>query len=197
MRFLAMILAAAFMAGTAQAQFGRVEKTQDELAYEKAVASLEEQREQRAEAIRNCAKKDYAACATLGDFYRRGIGGYQDYKEAVTAYRKACSGDSASGCASLAYLYNDGKGLDADHTQARHYYKKACDLGEVSGCAGYGNLLYIGKGGRRQVHEGTRFLQEACDREYEWACQRILDLGAFDPEDDTYERLKEWKTRNF
>ncbi|MGH1422885.1 MAG: tetratricopeptide repeat protein [Hyphomonas sp.] len=197
MRFIAMIFAAGVLACTAHAQFGRVEKSQDEMAFEKAVSSQAEHREKRAEAIRSCSQMDFAACFTLGEFYRRGVGGLQDYEKSATAYRKSCSGGDGQGCAGLAYLFNDGKGVEIDYAQARLYYKKACDLGEISGCAGYGNLLYVGKGGIRQVNEGTKYLRNACDQEYDWACQRIIDLGAFDPKDDTYERLKEWKTRNF
>lgn len=197
MRFIAMVFAAGLLACSAHAQFGRVERSQGEIAYERAVSSQAEQREQRAEAIGACSQKDFAACFTLGEYYRRGIGGLQDYKKSASSYRKACSGLDGHGCAGLAYLFSGGKGMDVDHAQARLYYKSACDLDEVSGCAGYGNLLYIGKGGARQVDEGTKYLRNACDREYDWACERIIDLGAFDPEDDTWERLKEWKTRNF
>lgn len=197
MRFIATLFAAGLMACTAHAQFGREERSQSEIIFEQAEANMAKQRADRSEAIRGCSRNDYDACFKLGDSYRRGAGGPQDYKQSATAYRKACSGNSGAGCASLAYLFVGGKGMDVDLAQARHYYKKACDLDEVSGCAAYGNLLFTGKGGSKNVIEGTKFLTDACTVEYQWACDRIVALGAYDSEDNTWDRLKDWKTRSY
>jgi TPR repeat protein len=195
MRFLTslvFIAAAGLMAAPASAQYGqKVERTQAEIALEQATQNLEKDRAGRAEAIQTCATKDYAACTKLGDYYRKGWGGMQDYKLAAEAYRKACNGKDAAGCASLAYLATKGDGMDQDLTLSRTLYKKACDLGEVSGCAGYGNMMFAGKGGAKNVAEGTRILQSACDDGYKWACDRITGLAAYDPNDDTWERLKD------
>jgi len=84
-----------------------------------------------------------------------------------------------------------GRGVDADPAKARKLYKQSCDLGEVSGCGGYGNMLFTGTGGPKNVHEGTQVLQDACNREYKWACDRLDELGAYDPNSLAYDRLKD------
>lgn len=179
----------------AAAQYGRVERSQAEIAYEQAAETLETTRAERAEAIRSCGAKDYDACFRLGDMYRKGLGGAQDYKLSADAYKKACNGDHGAGCAGLGYLTSYGRGVDQNPVQARRLYEKSCHLDETSGCAAYGNMLYTGKGGRKDVAEGRRLLQDACDKEYDWACERLTNLGAYTPDDDTWERLNDAKSR--
>lgn len=189
------ILALCGLALPAVAQYGPVEPTEAEIALEEAQTSLEATKTQRSEAIRACGAKDYGACFNLGDMYRKGEGGLQDYEKAAEAYRKACDGRSGEGCAGLAYLTVYGRGMDADPVQARNLYDKSCDYGEISGCAAYGNMLYAGQGGRKDVAEGRRLLQQACDQDYQWACDRMTELGAFQPDSNTWERLKDVQTR--
>lgn len=194
MRILASLIlmtAASLTVVPAVAQGNQVERTQAEIVVEKATEDLARDRAARADAMRACATKDYAACTRLGDSYRKGRGGLQDYKAAAEAYRKACTGKNAVGCASLAYLTTKGYGMEQDLPEARRLYKLSCDLGEVSGCAGYGNMVFSGTGGPKNVAEGTRLLQSACDTGYQWACDRITGLAAYDPNDDTWERLKD------
>ena len=198
MRILAIALSAAAMsiaALPAVAQYGQVERTQAEIALEEASANLEKNRARKSEAIRACGTKDYEACFELADMYRRGLGGTQDYEKAAENYRKACDGRHAEACSGLAYLTMKGRGMEADPVQARQLYDKACDYGDVSGCAAYGNMVYTGQGGRKNVAEGTRLLQESCDNEYEWACERLSRLGAYQPDDNTWERLDDVKKR--
>ena len=198
MRILAIALSAAAMsiaALPAVAQYGQVERTQAEIALEEASANLEKNRARKSEAIRACGTKDYEACFELADMYRCGLGGTQDYEKAAENYRKACDGRHAEACSGLAYLTMKGRGMEADPVQARQLYDKACDYGDVSGCAAYGNMVYTGQGGRKNVAEGTRLLQESCDNEYEWACERLSRLGAYQPDDHTWERLDEVKKR--
>ena len=83
--------------------------------------------------------------------------------------------------------------MDANPVKARGLYKKSCDLGEVSGCAGYGNMLFTGTGGAKNVPEGTRVLQDSCNRDYKWACDRLDELGAYDPDSVAFERLKDMR----
>ncbi|KCZ92797.1 tetratricopeptide repeat protein [Hyphomonas johnsonii] len=180
-----------FAATPSFAQSSRVERTQNEILLQDTQNNLEADRAARADAIRLCATKDYAACWQLGEYYRKGRGGLQDYSAAVKAYRTACDGQNAGACAALAYLATKGNGMDQDLKEARQLYKRSCDLGEVSGCAGYGNMLFTGKGGDKNVAEGTRVLQSACDEGYKWACDRITGLAAYDPNDNTWERLKD------
>ncbi len=171
----------------AQAQFSNANKPVRTTTPQEAIAMNETFRQQMQDGLSQCADKEAEACHLVGDLYRKGFGVMQDYSKAAQYYRKSCNLGSARGCAGLAYLYNRGSGMDApDFAQARLYFKKSCDLGEVSGCAGYGNLLFVGKGGRKDTATATRYLQEACDQDYEWACQRIRDLGA-------YEREPNWK----
>jgi len=198
MRILAIALSAAAMsiaALPAVAQYGQVDRTQAEIALEEASANLEKNRVRKSEAIRACGTKDYQACFELADMYRRGLGGTQDYEKAAENYRKACDGRHAEACSGLAYLTMKGRGTEADPVQARQLYDKACDYGDVSGCAAYGNMVYTGQGGRKNVAEGTRLLQESCDNEYEWACERLSRLGAYQPDDNTWERLEDVKKR--
>jgi TPR repeat protein len=194
MRVVASLIfasAACALALPALAQAGQVERTQSEIALEHATENLAKDRAGRADAIRGCGTKDYAACTKLGDYYRKGWGGAQDYEAAVKAYHKACIGKDSAGCATLAYLATKGDGMEQDLPEARRLYKLSCDLGEVSACAGYGNMVFAGKGGVKNVAEGTRILQSACDTGYKWACDRITGLAAYDPNDDTWERLKD------
>ena len=55
--------------------------------------------------------------------------------------------------------------------------------------------MYTGQGGTKNVTEGTRILQDACDSNYDWACERLIGLGAYRPQDNTWERLKDTKSR--
>ena len=180
---------------SATAQLDRLEKSKAEIAFEEAAANLEKYKAARSEAKLACEAKDYDACYALGDLYRKGWGGQQDYAMAADFYEKACDGDSGQGCAALAYLTTHGRGVEVDLKEARSLYRAACAGGEVSGCAGYGNMLYTGMGGAKNTAEGTRVLQDACDRGYEWACERLTALGARNPEDDIWQRLKDVGSR--
>ncbi|RAN37839.1 tetratricopeptide repeat protein [Hyphomonas pacifica] len=198
MRIAATALSILVLAGAAlpaTAQYGDVKRTQAEIALEEARSSLEGNRAARSDALTACASRDYDACFRLGDMYRRGMGGLQDYEKAAEAYRKSCNGKNGEGCAGLAYLTTHGRGVDADPVKARVLYEKSCDYGELSGCAAYGNMLYTGQGGSKNVAKGQRLLQDACDRDYEWACDRLTGLGAYQPDDDTWQRLKDAKSR--
>lgn len=188
---IALALGCCALALPAAAQSSRVEKTQAEIALETAKTTQAAQRDARKAANTACAARDYAACVTAGDSYRKGTGGQQDYDLAIKAYDRACNGKNGQGCASLAYLNMLGRGLDKDLPEARRLYKQACDYGEVSGCAGYGNMLFTGTGGPKNVTEGTDVLRNSCNRGYKWACDKLVELGAFDPSDSTYERLKD------
>lgn len=194
-RISAAALAVCLLGQAALAQSSVADKTRAELALEKASSQMNENREKRAEADAACAGGDADACFELGDLERRGAGGLQNYGAAAKAYRKACNANHAEACSALAYLANGGKGMGQDLGKARSLYKKSCDLGDVSGCAGYGNMLFTGQGGRKNVPEGTRVLRDACNRDYQWACDRARQLGAYDPEDDTWQRLKDVGSR--
>ncbi len=190
---IAAALTCCAIALPAAAQYGQVEKTQAEIALENAKSDFAKQKAARQEANTACAARDYEACLTAGDSYRKGTGGTQDYALAIKAYDRACTGQNGKGCASLAYLTMLGRGVDADPAKARSLYKQSCDLGEVSGCAGYGNMLFTGTGGAKNVPEGTRVLQDACNRDYKWACDRLNELGAYDPNSVAYQRLKDMR----
>ena len=188
---IALALACSAFALPAAAQSSQVEKTQAEIALEQMKTTFAEQRDARNAANTGCAAKDYSACVVAGDSYRKGTGGVQDYDLALKAYDRACKGKNGEGCASLAYLTLLGRGTDKDPAEARQLYKLSCDYGEVSGCAGYGNMVFTGTGGQKNVTEGTRVLNDACNRNYKWACERLVELGAFNPDDSTFERLKD------
>ncbi len=184
----ALCLAAAL---PASAQSNQVEKTKAEIAYEQAETNFAAARDLRKSTSVDCAKGDPSACNVLGDLYRKGLGGMQDYALAAKAYDKSCDAKDGKGCASLAYMTSLGRGSEADQPEAMRLYKASCDYGEVSGCAGYGNMLFTGSGGTKNVAEGTKVLQGACDRQYQWACDRMDALGAYDPQSRARERLKD------
>lgn len=188
---VALVLAGCAAALPASAQYGRVEKTQAEIAFEQAETNFAAQRELRQKSNTECAANNYDACLTAGDSYRKGTGGAQDHGLALKAYERACKGRNGKGCASQAYMVLKGRGLDADPASARSLYRQSCDYGEVSGCAAYGNMVYTGTGGAKNVTQGTDILRDACNRDYRWACDRLNDLGAFDPTNSTYERLRD------
>ena len=190
---IAAALACCAIALPASAQYGQVEKTQAEIALEKAKTTFAAQQEARRKANTDCAARDYEACVAAGDSYRKGTGGTQDYALAIKAYDRACDGKNGKGCASLAYLTMLGRGMEADPARARSLYRQSCNFGEVSGCAGYGNMLFTGTGGAKNVAEGTRILQESCNRNYKWACDRLDELGAYDPNSVAFERLKDMR----
>lgn len=189
----ALVLTGCAIALPAAAQYGRVERSQAEIALENAKTTMADQRAARKDANVACAAKDYEACVKAGDSYRKGTGGTQDYALALKAYDRACKGKNGAGCATQAYLTLQGRGLDADPVAARRLYKQSCDYDEVSGCAGYGNMLFTGTGGAKNVPEGTRLLRQSCDRGYEWACGRLDELGGYDPNAAVYERLNDMR----
>ncbi len=174
----ALLLASPF----AHAQGFRKDRTDAEIAFEQSDKRLADAKAKRDAANAACLKKDAKACYNLGELYRLGEGGPQDLKAAAKTYKLSCDGKNAKGCAGLAYLTNYGRGLAQDLPKARALYEKSCDLGEVSGCAAYGNMLYTGTGGTKNVTQGTELLTASCERKYEWACQRLVDLGAFTKE---------------
>ncbi|MEZ5953291.1 MAG: tetratricopeptide repeat protein [Hyphomonas sp.] len=165
----------------AAAQSSRVERSQAEIAFEKAEVNFAAKRDARKAAATACAAKDYEACVSQGDLYRKGEGGVQDYDLAAKAYNRACAGGNGEGCASLAYLTSLGRGVETNQTEARRLYKLSCDYGETSGCAGYGNMVFTGTGGPKNTAEGGEALRQSCVQGYKWACTRLQELGGFDP----------------
>lgn len=190
---LGVVLVSAAMAlpAMAQAAAGRVERTQSEIALEKAQADFSTQTAMREEAQGKCASREYQACYDLAEIQRKGLGGVQDLAAAATNYKKVCDARDGRGCAGLAYLTVQGRGVKADPAEGRRLYKQACDLGEISGCAAWGNMAYTGTGGAKDVHNGTRALNEACAKNYEWACTRTRELGAYDPTDRPMQRMRD------
>lgn len=192
-RTLAALLCGLIIASPALAQgaFGRVERSQAEIALERAEADFELMKVARQEAQTKCAASDTTACYSLAEFQRTARGGPQDLAAAATNYRKACDARDGRGCAGLAYMTVHGRGVTANIAESRRLYRKACDLGEVSGCAAWGNMAFTGAGGPRDVNGGTRALTEACGRGYEWACSQMRSLGTFDGSDRPLERLRD------
>lgn len=192
-RTLAALLCGLIIASPALAQgaFGRVERTQAELALERAEAEFETLKAARDEARTKCASRDPAACYSLAEYQRTGRGGVQDLAGAAASYKKACDARDGRGCAGLAYMTVHGRGVAANPTESRRLYRKACDLGEVSGCAAWGNMAFTGAGGPKDVHGGTQALTNACNRGYEWACDQMRTLGTFDARDRPMDRLRD------
>lgn len=197
MKKVLMILAAVAMTAAlalpavAQGVGGRVERTQAELAFEKAETDFAKTKVIRDEARTKCAAREYQACYELAEMQRKGLGGVQDLSAAAQSYKKGCDAKDGRGCAGLAYLTVQGRGVTANLIEGRRLYKASCDLGEVSGCAAWGNMAYTGTGGPKDVQGGTRALTEACEKDYEWACERIQSLGAFDPGERSLQRLRD------
>lgn len=175
---------------------GRVERSQAEIAYEQADADFQKMKSARDAAQEQCTSRDYKACYELAELQRKGLGGVQDLAAAVANYKKVCEARDGRGCAGLAYLTVQGRGVAANPAEARKLYKQACDMGEVSGCAAWGNMAYTGAGGPKDTHNGNKALIDSCDKGYEWACQRMRDLGTFDPKDRPIQRMREMREFN-
>lgn len=189
-------IAALCLALPASAQFGqKPQPSRSQLALEKAEAHKAAADTAFAAAEVGCTAGDMAGCYTLGESYRRGEGVTQSYKLAAKHYETACDGKNANGCAGLAYLSTHARGVSKDLPKSRRLFEKSCELGLVSGCAGYGNMLYTGTGGRKDVDRGTQHLRSACDADYDWACDRLEALGARDPGNSAYDRLKDARER--
>jgi len=192
---VSLVIASAAAALPALAQSTNVQRSQAEIAFEKAEVTFADQHKAREEASAACASRDYKACVTAGDLYRKGEGGEQDYDLAIKAYDKACTGRDGQGCATLAYLTSLGRGTDANQPEARRLYKMSCELGEVSGCAGYGNMLFTGTGGPKDVVGGGDALRQSCSKGYKWSCTRLEELGAFDPSKPYSEQMQRLRER--
>lgn len=192
---LHLMLGAVLLSGAlvlpASAQFGRVERSQAEIALEEAQERQAKQKTAREAATVACAAKQVDGCFKLADMQRTGAGGAQDLAAAAKTYKFVCEAKDGRGCAGLAYLTVQGRGVTKNQTEGRALYKRACDYGDVSGCAAYGNMAFTGAGGRKDTVAGTQALTNACEQDYEWACTRMRDLGVFQPGDNSFERLKD------
>lgn len=188
----AVLLSAALtLPATAQGVGQRTQRTQAEIAFEKAETDFQQQKSMRDEIRQKCASREIQACYELAEFQRKGLGGTQDLSGAATSYKKVCDAKDGRGCAGLAYLTVQGRGVTANAAEGRRLYKQACDYGEVSGCAAWGNMAYVGLGGAKDVFNGTKALNESCAKGYEWACTRTRELGAFDPTDRPMQRMRD------
>lgn len=125
-----------------------------------------------------CDGGELQACTGLADLYRKGLGGLKNDAGAERLLKRACRQDEMNACATLGFIYNQGLiGEEPDFESSRSYYKIACDGDVVSACAAYGNQLYGGVGGRYERVKGRRLLEQTCDQEFEWSCERLVDLG--------------------
>lgn len=190
---LGALLVSCALALPASAQFGRVERSKAEIALEESQTQIEKDKVAREAALAKCSATDIEACFTLADMQRTGRGGSQDLRGAAKTYKIMCDARDGRGCAGLAYLTVQGRGVAENQTEGRALYKKACDYGDLSGCAAYGNMAYTGTGGRKDVTAGVNALTMACDRGYEWSCDRMRQLGVYDPKDRPFERLRDLK----
>jgi TPR repeat protein len=188
---LGAVLLSCAVAFPASAQLGQVERSKAEIALEEAEGRQAKQKTAREAAETACAAENMEACFKLADMQRKGLGGMQDLKAAAKTYMTLCEARDGRGCAGLAYLTVQGRGVLESQAEGRALYKKACDYGDVSGCAAFGNMAFTGAGGSKDTVAGTRALANACDRDYEWACTRMRDLGVYDPDDNSFERLKD------
>ncbi|MBY9065582.1 hypothetical protein K1X12_01650 [Hyphomonas sp. WL0036] len=189
-----LMSAALTLPAAAQGLGQRTQRTQAEIAFEQAETDFQKHKAARDEAQQKCASNEFQACYELAEAQRKGLGGSQDFSGAATNYKKVCAARDGRGCAGLAYLTVQGRGVTANAAEGRRLYKQACDYGEVSGCAAWGNMAYVGIGGAKDVHKGTNALNEACEKEYEWACTRVRELGAFNPEDRPMERMRDMRS---
>lgn len=192
-RTLAALLCGLIITSPALAQnaLGRVDRTQAEIALERAESEFDALKEARDDAQSKCTAGDPAACYSFAEYQRTARGGVQDLPGAAASYRQACDARDGRGCSGLAYLTVHGRGVAANPAESRRLYRKACDLGDVSGCAAWGNMAFTGAGGPKDVSGGTRALTEACNRDYEWACEQMRTLGTFDASDRPLDRLRD------
>lgn len=76
-----------------------------------------------------CALRDARACASLGEFYRHGIGTKQNYRRAMKYSVLACDAGVADGCLRAGFLHYEGQSVPKSKAKAQAFYDKACVLG--------------------------------------------------------------------
>ena len=77
-------------------------------------------------------RKNAAAQANAGKFYKNGTGVPQDLEKALKYYRSAISQGNHSAMNNLAVMYEDGVGVPQDLDQAIYWYKAAAERGNPS-----------------------------------------------------------------
>jgi TPR repeat protein len=93
---------------------------------------------------------DADAQYVLGDMYKNGLGGPQDYEEAVKWYRKSANQGWAEGLALLGTAYATEKGVPVDQSQAAKLFRLAAELGNALAQTSLGYIYASGGGGLRQ-----------------------------------------------
>lgn len=152
---------------------------------------LKKPRAVRAVLRRMCDEGGAAACETLGELYRRGIGITASKKSAFLYHKQACELDVGR-CMELGERYLRDGGLrralsffdtictvDADscgdaadllwkrkhYGDAFRYYERGCDGGDVDDCVTAGGALASGKRIKRDRKRAWEFFDLACEGE--------------------------------
>ena len=82
----------------------------------------------------------------LGGMYSEGLGGVQDYREAVKWYRLAAEQGDAKAQYHLGVVYHFGRGVPQDHKEAVKWSKIAAEQGLAEAQYNLGLMYYNGEG---------------------------------------------------
>ena len=82
----------------------------------------------------------------LGGMYSEGLGGVQDYKEAVKWYRLAAEQGDAKAQHQLGVVYHFGRGVPQDYKEAVKWSKIAAEQGLAEAQYNLGLMYYHGEG---------------------------------------------------
>jgi len=82
----------------------------------------------------------------LGGMYSEGLGGVQDYREAVKWYRLAAEQGDAKAQYHLGVVYHFGRGVPQDHKEAVKWSKIAAEQGLAEAQYNLGLMYYHGEG---------------------------------------------------
>lgn len=99
----------------------------------------------------------------VGEFYSRGIGVTQDYKNAIFWYTNAAKLGDKKAYYKLGLIYKYGKGVLINYKKAFEYFKKSSDMGYPPACYSLGYLFYKGIGCNQSYDEAFVLFTKAAD----------------------------------
>lgn len=74
------------------------------------------------------------ACTYLGNAYRNGSFGAQDFEKARTFHERGCELENGRSCYAIGMMLKYGDGGTPSKALAQSYFSMACDLGDRGGC---------------------------------------------------------------
>ena len=111
--------------------------------------------------------------ATLGRFYREGIGVERDLKTAVSFYLQAAEQGDKMAPAKLGYCHACGVGVEKDSAKALDWYRKGAEMGEGDAIGGVGWCYEKGNGVTKDEKEAVKWYTKAAEKGNSWALYKL------------------------